>query len=175
MHIQAHQGLGIAYLSVSRWDDAIASLQTALRLSPERIGAHYQIGRALLGKGELEAALEEFTREGDEEYRVKGTALAMHALGRQEEHEAALAELIERWGEQWPPEVAHVYAWIGDVDAALLWAEKELEEEGAFLPADALFYASISDDPRWAKFLERAGSSPDQLDAIEFQVTLPGR
>ena len=28
------------------------------------------------------------------------------------------------------------------------------------------------DTHRWAQFLERVGSSPEQLDAIEFKVTL---
>ena len=85
------------YRAAGRWDDAIASYETALRLSPDYIGAHYLKGVALMFKGEPEAALESFTREeGDEQYRVKGQALALHALGRQEEHQVRLDELIER-------------------------------------------------------------------------------
>ena len=80
----------MAYVRAGRWDDSIASHRPALRLSPDRIGAHYGIGTAPLMKGEPQAALEEFAREGDEEWRVKGTAMALHGLGRRQEHEATL-------------------------------------------------------------------------------------
>jgi TolB-like protein/Tfp pilus assembly protein PilF len=173
---RVHHNLGAAYLDAGRWDDAIASFRTELRLSPGTMGVHYGIGTAMLMKGEAQEALEEYAQEeGDEEYRVKGTALALHALGRQQEYEVALAELIERWGEQWLTEVAHVYAWTGNADAAFTWLEKEFEEEGGFDPESMFFYTPLHEDPRWAAFLERAGSSPAQLDAIEFKVTLPGR
>ncbi len=143
------------------------------KLSPGYTGLHYQIGTALLMKGEAQAALEEFAQETDEEYRVKGTALALHALGRREGYEAALAELIERWGEQWPSEVAHVYAWAGDADAAFLWLEKEVDQGSGITGSERLlpYYTPIRADSRWAALLDRAGVSPAQLDAIEFQVT----
>jgi hypothetical protein len=34
-------------------------------------------------------------------------------------------------------------------------------------------FANIRTDPRWLPFLESIGKSPDQLTAIEFDVTLP--
>ena len=34
-------------------------------------------------------------------------------------------------------------------------------------------FANIHDDPRWLLFLESIGKSPEQLAAIEFEVTLP--
>jgi TolB-like protein/Tfp pilus assembly protein PilF len=45
-----HANLGTNYLLAGRNDDAIAALETALRLSPGYIGAHYWIGTALLFK-----------------------------------------------------------------------------------------------------------------------------
>ena len=79
-----------------------------------------RIQTELLVKGEAERALAEFSRthvdEGDDEYGVKGQALALYALGRHAEYLAKLEELIEHWGDQWPSEVAHVYAYAGDAD-----------------------------------------------------------
>ena len=126
-------------------------------------------------KGEAQAALEEFRLEKDEEYRTKGMALAFYALGRQEESASALAELIERWGEEWPSEVAHVYAWMGDADAAFLWLDKAIEQSEGGIEEQFMwpFYAPIHDEPRWAEFRETVGSSPAQLDAIKFEVKLP--
>ena len=106
----AHTLLGHSYLYAGRWEEAAASYRTALRLSPSDIGNHHNLGLALLFNGEPQAALEAFEQEEDDEWRVKGQALALHALGRQDEYRARLAELIEGWGAEWPSEVAHVYA-----------------------------------------------------------------
>ena len=168
--------LGISYLYAGRWDAAIAALQTSLSLSPDYMGAHYWIGVALLFKGEAEAALELIAmKEDDEEYRVKGMAVALHALGRQEEYEAKLAVLIEQWGNDWPSEVAHVYAYTGDADAAFQWLDKAIEQNEDGLSEQFLqpFYRPLHDDPRWTVFLELVGSKPEQLSAIKFEVTLP--
>jgi adenylate cyclase len=171
----SHLNLAESYLSAGRWDEAIAVYETTLRLSPGRMGAHYAIGRTLLFKGEFEAALESFTREeGDEQYRVKGQALALYALGRQEEHQAKLNELIERWGDRWPSEVAHVYAFMGNADLAFEWLNKAVLADDTFDPAE-FFFQPLADDPRWLPFLESIGKSPEQLAAIKFEVKLPAQ
>jgi TolB-like protein/Tfp pilus assembly protein PilF len=170
-----YYNLGFYYLYARRWDEAIASYETALRLSPDFIATHFWLGMAMLFGGEPEAAMTAFTREeGDEELRVRGQALALYALGRQEEHQARLEELITRWGEQRPLTVAYVHAYTGDADAAFLWLEKSVAEGevGRFEPDNPLF-DSLRDDPRWLPLLASIGKSPEQLDAIEFEVTLP--
>ena len=171
-----HGNLGISYIYAGNWDEATAALQTTLRLSPDYMGAHYWIGVALLFKGEGAAALELIAmEEDDEEYRVKGMALALHNLGRQEEYQAKLSVLIEQWGNEWPSEVAHVYAYIGDADAAFQWLDKALERNEDGLSEQLLqpFYKPLHGDPRWTNFLERVGSAPEQLNDIKFQVSLP--
>ena len=173
----SHFNLAASYEYAGRWDEAIASAQVTLRLSPEFIGAHYIIGTALLFKGDAEAALAEFALEQDDEYRVKGTAIALYTLGRQEEYQAHLDELIERWSDHWPSEVAHVYAWMGDADNAFAWLDRAVtqNEEGLKEQFTEFWYKPIHSDPRWAEFLETVGTSPEQLAAIEFNVTLPGQ
>jgi adenylate cyclase len=169
-----HGNLGFSYLRAGRWDDSIAANRTALGLSPGYLGAHYGIGTALLMKGDARAALAEFAKDQDEEYRVKGAAVALYTLGRQQESSVKLTELIENWGKLWPSEVAHVYAWMGDADAAFEWLDKAVEQKEQGLPDQLVqpFCNPIHADPRWGEFLKRAGSAPDQLDAIEIKVTL---
>ena len=168
-----HSNLGSIYYFSGHWDKAIASYQKALELSPGYIGAHYFTGASYLVKGDAEKALAAFLQEGDEEYRTKGQALAAHALGQTAEFEAKVAELAERWGSQWPSEVAHVYAWTGDTDQAFEWLQKSAdEEEGAFNPVDPLL-GPLHGDSRWQPLLESIGKSAEQLGAIEFNVTLP--
>jgi hypothetical protein len=126
-----------------------------------------------LMKGEIESAREAFMQEGDDEYRTKGTALVLHALGQTAEFQETVAELAERWGAQWPSEVAHVYAWTGDFDQAFEWLQKSAaEEEGAFNPVEPLL-DPLHTDPRWEPLLHRIGKSDEQLDSIEFSVSLP--
>jgi len=167
--------LGSSYYYAGRSDEAIASFRAALTLSPDMVGAHYTIGQALLLKGEAEAALEAFQEEGDEEFRVKGSAMAYHALSRKAEFESAFTELRDRWGKAWPSEVAQVYAWIGDTGAAFEWLDNAIAQNEAGLNEQFKLplYASLRGDPRWQSFRERTGTSEEQLAAIEFDVTLP--
>ena len=168
-----HNNLGHIYYLSGQLVDALESFRTVQRLSPDYFALDYRMGLALLLKGEPESALTFFSAEDDDEYRVKGSALALYALGSQEEHEARLQELIEGWGEEWPSEVAPVYAWTGDVDSAFHWLEKSVTEEpGGFDTQDPLLKA-LHSDPRWLPLLEALGKSPDQLNAIEFEISLP--
>ena len=171
----SHFNLGLYYFYAGNWEAAVASIRAALRLSPGYIGAHYEIGAALLMEGEAQAALEAFALEKDEEYRVKGRAMASHALGRQAEFESAMAELKAGWGGQWPSEVAQAYAMTGDADATFEWLDKAVAQNEAGLDHQFLipFFVPLHDDPRWADFLERVGSSPAQRAAIDFSVALP--
>jgi tetratricopeptide (TPR) repeat protein len=171
-----HRVLCQNQLLAGHWDEAIASCTTALALSPGTTSAEYQIGLALLGKGEAEAALAAFQREtGDEEFRAKGVAAALYTLGRRAEFEQAFTTLRERWGAQWPSEIAQVYAWSGDADQTFAWLEKALAQKEAGLTQQflQLFYKPVHADPRWAAFRERTGSSEAQLAAIAFEVKLP--
>ena len=169
-----HLNLSNNYIMADRLDEAIKSARTAIWLSPDISGARYRLGEAFLRKGQPEAALALFKQEEDEEWRVKGIALASYDLGRLTEYEKAFAELRERWGERWPIEVAHVYAWIGDTEQVFAWLEKELEINNGLggVMVDN-FFTDQHADPRWQPLLEKAGVSADQLAAIDFNVSLP--
>jgi TolB-like protein/Tfp pilus assembly protein PilF len=170
-----HNNLGLHYLMTGRLNESIASYRTALTLSPDAIGVHYFIGEALLFKGEPDAALATFAEEPDDEWRVKGTALALYSLGRSEDFEIAFDELREGWGEEWPSEIAQVYAWVGNADEAFEWLDQAIEQKEAGLENQfqKKFFAPLHTDPRWAAFREKSGTSEAQLGAIKFEVTLP--
>ncbi len=163
--------LGLAYYFADRLEAAAAQLRRVLQLSPDYRGAHYRLGTIALRQGQRETALAEFEREPDPEFRIKGRALALFALGRRDEADAALEALIDGWGDQWPSEVAQVYAYRGDVDAAFEWLEKDFAVAGAAGWGEwrlMHLYQNLHHDPRWDAFLERVGASDEQLAAIEF-------
>jgi len=170
----SHYALGYYYSIAGRWDEAIASLRTALTLSPGLSMAQYNIGRVLLLKGEPQAALEAMQLEESSWGRI-GLPMAYHALGRQEESDAALAALIERDEQGSAYNIAYVLAYRGEADRAFEWLDKAVQyRDGGLstIPGEHLF-SNLYNDPRWPLFLESIGKSPEQLAAIEFKVTLP--
>ena len=154
--------------------EAIASSRTALTLYPEVSYAQYNIGVALLLKGEPEAALAAMRQ--DREISLVGLALAYHALGQAAESDAAIAELIEIERDEpgWAYNIAYVMAYRDEVDRSFEWLDRAVQYSDPGLAQIAVedLFANIHDDPRWLPFLESIGRSPEQLAAIEFEVTL---
>jgi hypothetical protein len=104
-------------------------------------------------------------------------AMALHSLGREQEHQVKLKEAIALLGTAWPSEVAAIHAWTGEPDEAFRWLEKaiEIRQSGLLGLASQPLFASLHDDPRWASLLERSGFSAAKLQAIELDVNLPGQ
>jgi TolB-like protein/Tfp pilus assembly protein PilF len=171
----SHYWMGRTRLWAGRLDEAIASFRTALSLSPGRIAAHYFIGAALLLKGEPEAALATTRQEAGEVWRLLGLSKAYHSLGQATESDAAVAQLVGPHAQSWAYNIAYVYAFRGESDLAFEWLDKAVRynDSGLSLITVDVQFANIHDDPRWLPFLESIGKSPEQLDAIEFEVRLP--
>ena len=172
----AYGNLGAARYYTLRWDQAIAAIRTALALSPDYTQAHYYIGLSLLlGKGDAAGALKEFQAEPDEPTRMQGLPLALHALGRKAESDAALAALIARHAKEAEFNIATVYAWRGEADQAFEWLDRAVADQDPSLPS--LPYEPLLDklhqDPRWPPLLCKLGKTPEQLAKIQFKVTLP--
>ena len=167
--------LAYLYLCDGRWDDAIATYESALQLSPDYIGVQYYIGVAQLLKGDAAAALASSQREQFEVYRLLGKAMANYALGDSAASDATLAELIERFESEWAYNIAYVLAYRNEADRAFAWLEKSVEygDTGLAEIVRQPLFRNIWNDPRWLPFLESIGKSPAQLDAVRFEVTLP--
>ena len=134
------------------------------------------MGQANLLKGEAEKALELFEQEPDEHLRLIGRVLAHHALGRSETSDALFDTLVREYGHSWPFEMAETSAYRNDADLAFEWlvtAARDQNFIGINNNWNSPFLANIRTDPRWPQFLESVNLSPAELDAIDFQVTLP--
>ena len=171
---RAHYNLGVFYYLANRLPEAQASFSKALTLSPNFIGAHHHLGLVQLAAGDSDAALKSFLLEPDEEWNVKGRALAYSELGQTADADAALSELKEKWGDRWPTEVAQVYAYRNEVDLAFEWLANETRESSGWGESRLNpLYANLHQDPRWTKLLERVGKSEEQLSEIKFSVSIP--
>jgi len=172
---KAHGSLAYDYARLGRLDEAISSYRVALRLSPGRVGTAYNVGELLLRKGETAAALAEFQQESEENWRLMGSTMALHALGRKAESDASMGELIAKYETDSSYNIAYVAAFRGERDRAFEWMKKAVDYHDTGLVeigTDPMF-ASLHDDPRWLPFLHEIGKAPEQLAAIEFKVTLP--
>ena len=139
-------------------------------------GGGYTMGMLKLLQGNPEAALASFEGVGVNDRNISsGRAMALYELGRLEEFETALADQIKNWGDEYPRDVATVYAWIGDTNKACEWLEKAyaLDVEGFYVQITNPVFRKMHGTPCWTSLRERMGFSAERLAAIEFKVTLP--
>src|SRR4029077_7578444 len=76
VNVNALFNLSVDQRMAGRFDAAIASFRTVLSLAPGRGGAHYQLGVALLLKGEAKGALAEIEQETSEAWKMIGLPMA---------------------------------------------------------------------------------------------------
>ena len=170
----AHANLGVYSLFAGRHDQAIAAYRTALDISPGFVGAHFAIGLALLEKDELPAALISMDREADDEFRCKGRALVFWRQGQATAFQAELELLIATWGEDWPSEVAEVYAYAAMADQAFAWIYRDIDlSQGAGWAESVVnpVFDKIAKDVRWQTLLQKLALAPAQL--AEIDLVLP--
>jgi len=167
--------LSFAYLKAEEADKAIATIQTLLMLAPEYSGARHNLGTAFLLKGNFEAAMQEIRKEPSELWRLIGLAMVHWASGKTTDAEAALAELIEKYSENWAYHIAVLSSYRGEKDRAFKWLDEAVRQKATSLTYIAVepLFKTLHDDPRWSPFLESIGMSPAQLSAIKFEVALP--
>ena len=160
LNVGAHSRFGRhAYFS-GRLDEAERSTKKALELQPDRPVSHLLLGQIYLAHGKPEEASREIEQEAVPFWQRFGQALAYHASGRQVEADAKLMELIEHDQLIAAYQVAEVYAFRGEIDAAFEWLERAYRQRDGglpdFLKLDPLL-ANLHDDPRWPVFLEKMG------------------
>ena len=98
-----------------------------------------------------------------------------HAMGRRAESNLALEQLIKKYGQDWPYNIAYTLAFRNEADRAFDWLNQAVQRKDAGVNeafANPLF-ANIRSDQRWLPFLRTIGKAPEQLDAIKFDVRLP--
>jgi len=167
--------LAYAQRPTGHYDQAARSYRRILELSPGRLGARYGLGVALLLAGDAAAALTEIERETSETWRMIGLPLALHAVGRRSDSDAALAALVAEHDKDAPSNIAYIHAFRGEADQAFEWLARALEshDPGLSEVGEEALFENIHPDPRWLPFLMRLGMAPDQLARIELHVPLP--
>jgi TolB-like protein/DNA-binding winged helix-turn-helix (wHTH) protein/Flp pilus assembly protein TadD len=123
-----HLGLGYLLYVAGRYDRAKAELQKALDLNPQAARVHFSLGKILIAEGKLQQALAEIEKEPGEWGKLTGQVMIYHALGREQDSNAALAGLIAKHHTDSAYQIAQVYAFRGEFDKSFEWLERAYKQ-----------------------------------------------
>lgn len=151
-----YENLSQIQLRRGRLAEAEEAQRRSLAIRPTGIGDHYLLGLVLLTRGEREVALAEMLKEGDDQMRLGGSAMAYYTLGRKADSDAALEQMI-RSPTNRPFFIASVFAFRGQTDEALKWLNtSNMRGESALLLLKSqLMFDKLEGDPRYAAFLKK--------------------
>jgi TolB-like protein/DNA-binding winged helix-turn-helix (wHTH) protein/Tfp pilus assembly protein PilF len=149
--------LGYLLYVAGRYDESRAELKKALDLNPQAAFAHFTVGLTFIVEGKPKQALPEIENEPNEWGKLTVQAMAYHALGREQDSNAALAELIAKYGTDSAFQIAEVYAFRGETDKSFEWLEHGYQQRDTgltILKTDPLL-KNLHHDPRYAALLKK--------------------
>jgi TolB-like protein/Tfp pilus assembly protein PilF len=143
---------------MDRLDEAEASFGKVLDLHPEYSNARGFLGRILVSQGRLQEALLTVQAEPTLERRLIGLAIVNHALGRDEEADEALSQLLKfDSSSTFAYQIAEVYAYWGDADQAFYWLNRayELRDPGLTYLRGSPYLDRLRDDSRYGVLFKK--------------------
>jgi tetratricopeptide (TPR) repeat protein len=110
-----------------------------------------------LYQGKNDSAVVEAQLELTEVWQLHAMALTYYAAGRRQEADQALKELIRKYQDQGPFQIAEVYSYRGEIDQAFEWLETayKLRDGGVSQIMGDPRFKKIESDPRFAVFLRK--------------------
>jgi len=144
-------------LHAGRFVEAEAEARRIVEIRPTYASAHFDVGLALMGQGKFEAALAEMQNETATGPRFIGLAMALHALKRRAESDAALRAAEREVGDDWAYQIACAHAYRGEIDEAFRWLERAYRQKDFMLEYLKGEWAlkSLEGDPRYKAFLRK--------------------
>ncbi len=157
----AWTGLANVLITAGQLPEALQTVNRALAISPDSKFASWVLGATELLQGHPDAALGGF-RRSDEAFRLAGTAMAEHSLGHAKASQAALDDLISRFGQTWATQIADVYAWRGEKDQAFAWLQRAYNQRDVGLSdiKRDVWLNSLHTDARYTALLKKMGLPP---------------
>jgi adenylate cyclase len=148
------------YLS-GNYSEALNAFRRMLDLIPGYKYKHVFLGQVLLAQGKPLSALAEYDLDTDENVRLgcECRALALDALGRKAEADAALSYLIKNHADDNPYGIAVVYASRGNLEPAFNWLDRAYRQRDAGLlelKVDPSL-KNVQSDPRVVALLKKLG------------------
>ena len=149
--------LGIAYYYSDLTDSSLTTLRKSLELKPNYQFAQVNIGLVYLEQGKTDSAFAEFNKISSSFWQKFGLALVYYALGRMNEADDKLGELIKNNARTAAFQIAEIYAYRKEKDKAFNWLERAYNQRDGGLTqikGDPLL-RNIEQDSRYAEFLKK--------------------
>jgi cytochrome c-type biogenesis protein CcmH/NrfG len=139
--------------------EAEEQIRHVLAISPTDDPGWAILGRVLLARGELSAALDAFRHTSWRHNRLVGLTAVYYAMGRRAESDQAMRQLEAEAAAEDPYEVAEGRASRGEFEEALKWleragAQKNVDLVVAAVKGDSAF-ARYTGDPRYRAWLRK--------------------
>ena len=144
-------------IKAGRLDEAEEASRKALVLSPDNFAASRNLAIVFLLRGQLDEALELARSLPERAEEALLLTIIYHAMGRQDESDAALMRLTGTAGEEELLLIAQAHACRGEIDKAFEWLDRAndahherygVNEEFALFRFEP-FLETLHDDPRW--------------------------
>jgi TolB-like protein/DNA-binding winged helix-turn-helix (wHTH) protein len=157
LNADSWENLGEIEFFNGQLDYAAADCKKAVELNPDVSGGYLYLLQIYIMQGRSQDALPEIERVHSQSLRKVLYAIAYHALGRKEESDAALRDLIVEYHAIEAYGIALVYAFQNQPDKAFEWLDRAYaQRDGGLIAAkvDPLL-KSLHSDPRFAALLKK--------------------
>jgi TolB-like protein/Tfp pilus assembly protein PilF len=151
--------------------DAQQAIRTAIALQPQGTGTHEWAAVLAILRGDAEAALAAAQMEPPGPWHDVAVALALQIGPDRSASDAALKNLIAKYADIGPYQIAEAYALRRDPDAVFQWLDRAWKQHDpgvSYLLNDPLILR-YRDDPRFAAFCHKVGL-PTTTDAVAMKL-----
>jgi tetratricopeptide (TPR) repeat protein len=158
-----YYNLSLIYQMLKDFDKAQPPMHTFLMHYPGASTAHSLMSQNYLFLGDYNKALEEIAKEPDPFWKLYRKNMIVYAMGKRQEADVLLDELISAYGNDSWPNIASVYAFRKNKDEAFNWLDLAFENrDGSLL--EILNYPEMEElwgDPRWNAYINKLGLPKD--------------
>jgi TolB-like protein/DNA-binding winged helix-turn-helix (wHTH) protein len=147
--------LGMYLIADHQYGLADQALHTAIDIEPDASYGWGSVGTLQLLEGKPGLALTSFNRLRFEVLRLRGVAMAEYSLGHASASKQAVDALIAHHADVDAYQIAQVYAWCGENDAAFSWLHRAYRQHDGglgHLKYDPLL-EHVRADPRFGELL----------------------
>lgn len=151
--------LGLLLEFAGEPEEAVKRYRQIIALNPEFPGVRAYLARVRIIQDKASLALEESEQEVDPFWKRYSMALALTALGRNEDPQSLLEQMIAEDGDQSAYQITEILALNGETNRAFEWFQRAYEQHdgGMTEVVGNYFLENLHGDPRWAEMLDRLG------------------
>ena len=153
--------LGTTYWALGRLEQEEQIYRRILELYPDRRSHSVKswLAATLTRQGKPEEGVKYLIFDSENPWQRSMSAIVLHSLGRHEEEQQIRQNMIDEYSQTWAFGIVLTYAWHGDLDKAFEWLDIAFEQKDHYMTQLVFnpWLASLHDDPRWEKIVDKMG------------------